>query len=146
VIQLIEKEMTPLFNSVFNNSNLVNNLVLKLSDQSNFPIKIKDVEEVLSIRTDILLENQLIDFSTVQLLNWAELTLNNSALKKKEWINQMSQFFEIFYELRKNTPSFIEDEVIFEKIKIKYNYYDQDLNLVAGFFETNFNLEGDDIE
>lgn len=120
---------------------MVDALTLKLNLKSSFIINKSDIIDVLSCRTSILLDKQVIDFSTLQLTKWAELILNESSTGIEEWKNKMNQFFEIYYELRDISPSYIEDEKIFELIQMKYHYYEEDLIKVAGFFETNFDLE-----
>lgn len=135
----MDKDIIPLlFNDNSMTDSLVESIQSELNQESSFLIAKKDVEKIISKRNEILVEKGLIDFSVEYLIKGANLLLKES-LKKTEWHIEMVAFFDIFYEVRKNTPLFIEDDTIFSKIKELLAFFDSDLNHVAGYFETNLN-------
>ncbi|MFC6347509.1 DUF6323 family protein [Vagococcus carniphilus] len=126
-----------LFNLSIVDNNLLGTIQNELNEESFFLVTKEDVEVMVENRNKILVEKNIIDFSVEYLIKGAALFSDDSHLKKESWQSQITDFFNIFYEVRKETPLFIEDEIIYQRIKKLANVFEKDMVHVAGYFETN---------
>ncbi|MEG0256202.1 hypothetical protein [Vagococcus sp.] len=116
---------------------LLENIQKQLNQDSHILVTKMDIQEILEDRNNILIEKGMIDFSVDYLIKGAELLLTHTTSQTRLWKIDIALYFDIFYEIRKNVPSLVEDEMIFQKIEKQFSFFDGDLNHVAGYFETN---------
>ncbi len=128
---MIDKNLELLFYDKYQNG-----MLDILDNHQEFSLTMSDVTLVLDNRKKILRERQLIDFSTKSVVAWNDF-LATQDVTKIEWAVKMSQFFEIFYELRELNSADVVDDILIEKIIEMAQYYDLDMEKAAGYFETN---------
>lgn len=130
------------FMVLFNQKETQRELFFGLKEQVSFELSMKSVSKVVVERNRLLQSKGLVDLSIDSLIQTSAILAETPGMTEKNWLVKLPQLLEIFYELRQMNQPYIEDEIIIQLIGEKYNYYDEDLDRVAGYFETNFDLEG----
>lgn len=125
---------------------LLENIQKQLNQDSHILVTKMDIQEILEDRNNILIEKGMIDFSVDYLIKGAELLLAHTTSQTRLWKIDIALYFDIFYEIRKNVPSLVEDEMIFQKIENQFSFFDGDLNHVAGYFETNLDWYKEELD
>lgn len=109
--------------------------------KESMQLSAQEVVGLLKVRNQLLQEHQLIDFSTQNLIRITEKISTAAIYTKREFLDVLTDWQEIFYYLHTVKGRSADDEEILEEIWRVYQAGDGDMEFVKGYFEDEPQLD-----
>ena len=122
-------------------SNEVDKLTSSLNSNISYPgliFKQTEIKEVIHSRDTLLKEQELIDFSLINLERMMRLSMKYYRGNKKELIQTCLDLLEIFYYVKSVQQHVYNDENLVKIIEEVMDVNEAEMEQVRGYFENQF--------